>query len=119
MIPALGGSPAGAVSIAVDDGAQFEERAYCSQRCGSHRRQGTADPAAYDRSLMALRVLRRFLGEPATDAVAKMLEGLRAGARGPIPPLEPQAGGALREKEVASGVGQREDTSNDSGDGAP
>jgi UDP-glucose 4-epimerase len=34
-----------------------------------------------------------------------MLAGLRQGKGGPTPPLEAQAGGRLRQKEVATGVG--------------
>jgi nucleoside-diphosphate-sugar epimerase len=45
----------------------------------------------------------------ATEAIAEMLAGLRQGEDGPTPPLEAQAGGRLREKEVATGVGQRAD----------
>ncbi len=45
----------------------------------------------------------------ATEALAEMLAGLREGAGGPTPPLESDAGGALREKEVATGVGERAD----------
>lgn len=45
----------------------------------------------------------------AREAIAEMLSGLREGDGGPTPPLEPQAGGRLREKEVRSGVGQSAD----------
>jgi UDP-glucose 4-epimerase len=45
----------------------------------------------------------------ATEAVAEMLEGLREGAGAPTPPLESGAGGSVRQKEVATGVGQRAD----------
>lgn len=41
------------------------------------------------------------------DAIREFLEGLRAGAGMATPPLEPSAGGRLRGKELATGVGQR------------
>ncbi len=44
----------------------------------------------------------------ADDAVAELLEGLRAGAGEPTPPLSPDSGGPARLGEVASGVGTRE-----------
>jgi hypothetical protein len=43
----------------------------------------------------------------ATEAVAEFLAGLTSGAGLPTPPLEPGAGGRLREKEIATGVGER------------
>lgn len=45
----------------------------------------------------------------ATEAIGEMLEGLREGAGAATPPLDATAGGRLREKEVATGVGQRAD----------
>jgi nucleoside-diphosphate-sugar epimerase len=41
------------------------------------------------------------------EAIREFLEGLREGSGMDTPPLEPLAGGRLREKEVATGVGQR------------
>jgi nucleoside-diphosphate-sugar epimerase len=43
-----------------------------------------------------------------TDALGEFLAGLRAGAGGPTPPLDPDAGGPLRAGEVATGVGGRD-----------
>jgi UDP-glucose 4-epimerase len=43
----------------------------------------------------------------ATDAVAELLVGLREEAGMDTPPLSPEAGGRFREKEIATGVGQR------------
>jgi nucleoside-diphosphate-sugar epimerase len=45
----------------------------------------------------------------ATEAIGEMLEGLREGAGAPTPPLGLKAGGRLRQKEVATGVGHRAD----------
>jgi UDP-glucose 4-epimerase len=42
------------------------------------------------------------------DALADLLRGIRRGAGGPTPPLDPHAGGPLRVGEFASGVGQRQ-----------
>lgn len=41
------------------------------------------------------------------DAVREFLDGLREGGGMATPPLEPSAGGRLRENELATGVGQR------------
>lgn len=41
------------------------------------------------------------------DAIRQFLDGLRAGSGMDTPPLEASAGGRFREKELASGVGQR------------
>jgi nucleoside-diphosphate-sugar epimerase len=41
------------------------------------------------------------------DAIGEFLKGLREAGGMDTPPLEPQAGGRLREKEAATGVGQR------------
>ena len=41
------------------------------------------------------------------EAIREFLEGLREGSGMDTPPLEPRAGGKLRQKEVATGVGQR------------
>ena len=41
------------------------------------------------------------------DAVRELLEGLREGAGMDTPTLHPKAGGALRQHEIATGVGQR------------
>jgi UDP-glucose 4-epimerase len=46
---------------------------------------------------------RRSSGE----ALLELLDGLRAGAGAPLPPLDPDAGGAMREREFATGVGAR------------
>lgn len=48
---------------------------------------------------------------PATsslDALAELLRGIRRGAGGPTPPLDPRAGGPARLGEIASGVGQKQ-----------
>jgi hypothetical protein len=48
---------------------------------------------------------------PATsslDALAELLRGLRAGTGFPTPPLEPKAGGPIRIRELATGVGARQ-----------
>lgn len=42
------------------------------------------------------------------DAVTAFLQGLRATTGGPTPPLRADAGGPLRWREVATGVGQRD-----------
>jgi UDP-glucose 4-epimerase len=42
------------------------------------------------------------------DALLELLDGLREGAGSPLPPLDPKAGGAAREREVATGVGARQ-----------
>lgn len=44
----------------------------------------------------------------AIEAIGEFLEGLRAGSGGPTPPLDPHAGGTLRQGEVATGVGERD-----------
>ncbi|MDQ4130551.1 MAG: NAD-dependent epimerase, partial [Actinomycetota bacterium] len=49
------------------------------------------------------------------EAVGEMLEGMREGAGMNTPPLQPQAGGKLREKEVATGVGERPGVEPDQG----
>lgn len=46
---------------------------------------------------------RRSSGE----ALLELLEGMRAGAGAPTPPLEPGAGGPLRIREILTGVGGR------------
>ena len=43
----------------------------------------------------------------ALDAMAELLAGMREGAGMPTPPLDPGAGGRLRWRELASGVGRR------------
>jgi nucleoside-diphosphate-sugar epimerase len=43
----------------------------------------------------------------ATDALLELLEGMRAPAGLDTPPLAPRAGGALRLREVLTGVGRR------------
>jgi UDP-glucose 4-epimerase len=56
--------------------------------------------------------IRRELGwtprHSADDALLELLEGLRECAGVPTPPLEPRAGGPLRWREFATGVGGRE-----------
>jgi nucleoside-diphosphate-sugar epimerase len=44
----------------------------------------------------------------ALDACLELIDGMRAGAGGPTPPLDTTAGGRLRAGELASGVGSRE-----------
>jgi UDP-glucose 4-epimerase len=55
---------------------------------------------------------RELLGwEPkvtSLQALDELLAGLRHAEGGPTPPLEPKAGGPLRIKELATGVGQRQ-----------
>ena len=43
----------------------------------------------------------------ATEAIAEFLSGLSSRAGMPTPPLDPAAGGHLREGEIATGVGER------------
>lgn len=61
--------------------------------------------------LMDIGRARGALGwEPArsaTDALRELLDGLRRGAGIATPPLQPDAGGLARVREVASGVGSR------------
>lgn len=40
------------------------------------------------------------------EALLELLDGLNSGAGGPTPPLDPNAGGRFRRKEVATGVGE-------------
>lgn len=42
------------------------------------------------------------------DALEDLLDGMRHAEGGPTPPLEPTAGGPMRAREVATGVGQRQ-----------
>jgi UDP-glucose 4-epimerase len=42
------------------------------------------------------------------DAIGAFLEGLRAGEGMDTPPLRPDAGGPLRWRELATGVGRRD-----------
>ncbi|HEX5712409.1 MAG TPA: hypothetical protein VFX85_03750, partial [Solirubrobacterales bacterium] len=42
------------------------------------------------------------------DALAELLQGLRQGEGFPTPPLDPQAGGPARVRELATGVGSRQ-----------
>lgn len=57
---------------------------------------------------------REELGwEPALtslEALDDLLEGLRNAEGGPTPPLEPTAGGPMRARELATGIGQRQGT---------
>src|SRR4051794_28691375 len=61
--------------------------------------------------LMSTERAKRELGwEPrrtADEALLELLDGLRRGKGLPTPPLDPQAGGPLRSREFASGVGAR------------
>lgn len=41
------------------------------------------------------------------DAIAEVMEGMRDGAGGPTPPLDPEAGGRFRWRELANGIGWR------------
>ncbi|HWB71997.1 MAG TPA: SDR family oxidoreductase [Egibacteraceae bacterium] len=43
------------------------------------------------------------------EAIQEFLEGLQEGAGMDTPPLQPKAGGAAREREIATGVGRRPD----------
>jgi nucleoside-diphosphate-sugar epimerase len=42
-----------------------------------------------------------------TEALAELLDGMRAPAGLPTPPLDPRAGGPLRLREFLTGVGRR------------
>lgn len=42
------------------------------------------------------------------DAISEFLSGLREGAGKGTPPLDPKAGGRWREREIATGIGQRD-----------
>jgi nucleoside-diphosphate-sugar epimerase len=44
------------------------------------------------------------------EALDDLLRGLRNAEGGPTPPLEPNAGGPMRAREIATGVGQRQGT---------
>ena len=61
--------------------------------------------------LMSTERARTELGwEPrrtAEDALLDLLEGLRSGRGLPTPPLDPRAGGPLRSREFATGIGAR------------
>jgi UDP-glucose 4-epimerase len=41
----------------------------------------------------------------ATDALLELIDGLREGAGGPTPPLDRDAGGPWRTRELATGIG--------------
>jgi UDP-glucose 4-epimerase len=47
----------------------------------------------------------------ALAAIGSVIEGMAHGAGGATPPLRPEASGPLRWREVASGVGERDDVS--------
>jgi nucleoside-diphosphate-sugar epimerase len=55
--------------------------------------------------------IRRELGwaprRTADEALLELLEGMRERAGAPTPPLDPRAGGPLRVREFATGVGAR------------
>jgi len=40
------------------------------------------------------------------DALEDLLQGMRNAEGGPTPPLEPTAGGPMRSREVATGIGK-------------
>ncbi|HEV2727068.1 MAG TPA: hypothetical protein VGV34_02180, partial [Solirubrobacterales bacterium] len=42
------------------------------------------------------------------EALDDLLEGMRNAEGGPTPPLEPTAGGPMRARELATGVGQKQ-----------
>lgn len=44
----------------------------------------------------------------ADEAFLELLAGMREGAGAPTPPLDPKAGGAARKRELATGVGDRD-----------
>jgi len=44
------------------------------------------------------------------EALDELLRGMRNGEGAPTPPLDPKAGGPLRTREIATGVGQRQGT---------
>jgi UDP-glucose 4-epimerase len=59
------------------------------------------------------RIQRELGWVPGHDALAtlrELLEGIRTGAGAETPPLDPDAGGPLRAKELATLAGTREDT---------
>jgi UDP-glucose 4-epimerase len=62
--------------------------------------------------LMSCERARRELGwEPqvsSLDALLELLAGIREGAGGSTPPLDPDAGGPARTGELLSGIGARE-----------
>ena len=66
---------------------------------------------ALDTPLMDVRRARETLGwKPANgadEALRELLHGIGEGAGFDTPPLHPRAGGALREREIASGIGSR------------
>lgn len=49
-------------------------------------------------------------GASSLDALDDLLEGMRNAEGAPTPPLEPNAGGPLRAREIATGIGQRQGT---------
>jgi hypothetical protein len=61
--------------------------------------------------LMSTERARRELGwEPrrsAGDALRELLSGMASGSGGSTPPLDPEAGGTMRIREVLSGIGAR------------
>ena len=61
--------------------------------------------------VMDVRRAREELGwqpeRTATDALRELLEGMRAPAGLPTPPLRARAGGALRIREFVTGLGRR------------
>ncbi|HEX2090250.1 MAG TPA: NAD-dependent epimerase/dehydratase family protein [Actinomycetota bacterium] len=84
---------------------------------GWHLQVIPASPTLFDLAL-SLPVMdstraREELGWQATktslEAIGELFEGLRAGAGMETPPLRPDAGGRLRGRELATGVGERDD----------
>ena len=45
----------------------------------------------------------------ATEALLELMKGVREGAGLPTPPLAPETSGPLRSREIATGVGERDD----------
>jgi UDP-glucose 4-epimerase len=74
-----------------------------------------ADPGWIDLALgaplMSTERARSELGfspsRSSVEALAELLEGLRRGEGGPTPPLRADAGGRLRQRELATGIGGR------------
>jgi hypothetical protein len=64
--------------------------------------------------MMDTRRAREELGwEPTVtslEALDDLLEGMRNAEGAPTPPLEPGAGGPMRAREVATGIGQKQGT---------
>jgi nucleoside-diphosphate-sugar epimerase len=108
--PATLGETLGARPVAVPVGA-----ARAVMAAAWHLHLIPAEPALLDLALslpvMDTTRARTELGwsaqYSATEAVAEFLGGLTSRAGLPTPPLEPAAGGRLRRREIATGVGER------------